>query len=231
MTVTPLPMASPAIETRDVYRVYTLSGQHVTALRGVTLTIPARRFVVLQGRSGSGKTTLLNCLSGLDRPTTGTVRVAGCALHELNGDALTHWRWRHIGLVFQSFALLPNLSAYENVELVLRMGGLNLREGRARALECLEAVGLSRWSHHRPYEMSGGQQQRVAIARALAARPPLLLADEPTGELDSATAREVFALFRHLVNEQGVTVLLTSHDPLAAEYADEVIRLQDGQVS
>jgi putative ABC transport system ATP-binding protein len=163
----------------------------VAALRGIDLCIPAGGFVALKGRSGSGKTTLLNCVGGLDRPSSGTVRVFGEEIAKLSDRQRTRWRSRHIGFIFQSFGLLPTLSAYENVELMLRISGARIRERKERAIYCLNLVGLTKWMHHRPYELSGGQQQRVAIARALANKPRLMLADEPTGELDSTTAREV----------------------------------------
>jgi putative ABC transport system ATP-binding protein len=227
----PLAVETPAVEATDVWRVYRRGTQQVAALRGVSVVVRAGQFVALRGRSGSGKTTLLNCLAGLDRPTQGSVRVLSQALDLLSDEALARWRRERVGLVFQSFALLPTLSAYENVELMLRICGRTARERRVSTLECLGLVGLSRWIHHRPYELSGGQQQRLAIARALASRPRLILADEPTGELDSTTSREILALFRRIVAESGVTVLMASHDPLADEYVDQSVRLVDGQLS
>ncbi len=216
-----------AIETTALTRTY--SGG-VTALRGVNLRVPAGRFVALKGRSGSGKTTLMNCLAGLDRPTSGSARVLGHDLAHMSERQLTTWRRENIGLVFQSFGLLPTLSAYENVELLLRIKGEGYRARHARALECLDYVGLSQWRDHRPYEMSGGQQQRVAIARALANRAPLILADEPTGELDSKTSHELLGFFRQLVEKENVTLWMVSHDPLVEQYAHEIYWLKDGQV-
>ena len=224
------PGEAPAVEAIDVWRVYRAGARQVAALRGVNLAAPTGHFIALRGRSGSGKTTLLNCLGGLDRPTQGSVRVLGLALASLSDEALAHWRREQVGLVFQSFALLPTLSAYENVELMLRICGRSGHERHTRALECLELVGLSRWRRHRPYELSGGQQQRLAIARALANRPRLILADEPTGELDSSTSREILALFRRIVRESSVTLLMASHDPLADEYVDQSVQLLDGKV-
>ncbi len=218
------------IETEDLWRVYKVGAREVPALRGVNLKIRPGRFVALKGRSGSGKTTLLNCLGGLDRPTSGVIRIFGRDLAEMDDQELTRWRREQVGFVFQSFGLLPTLSAYENVELMLRIAGVRGKERHDRTLYCLELVGLSKWADHRPYEMSGGQQQRVAIARALANNPELILADEPTGELDSVTAREILSLFRRIVEEEHVTLLMSSHDPLVDEYVDEILQLQDGQI-
>jgi ABC-type lipoprotein export system ATPase subunit len=217
-----------ALEATDVWRTYKVGTREVQALRGVQLQIRVGRFVALKGRSGSGKTTLLNCVGGLDRPTSGIVRVFGSEIAGMNDRQLTCWRREQVGFIFQSFGLLPTISAYENVELALRLAGVKHKVRHARALQCLELVGLSKWLHHRPYEMSGGQQQRVGIARALANRPQLILADEPTGELDSSTAREILALFRQIVRNEHVTMLLASHDPLVDGYVDEVLQMKDG---
>jgi ABC-type lipoprotein export system ATPase subunit len=210
--------------------VYKVGALEVPALRGITVQIEAGSFVALKGRSGSGKTTLLNCLGGLDQPTSGDVQVLGHSIAKLKDDDLTRWRREQVGFVFQSFGLIPTLSAYENVELMLRIKGATPKESQQRALACMELVGLDKWVHHRPYEMSGGQQQRVAIARALANQPHLILADEPTGELDTATAREVLTLFREIVRSEQTTLLMVTHDPLVDEYADRVLLLQDGQI-
>ena len=218
------------VQTEDLWRVYKVGTQQVPALRGVNLNIEPGRFVAVKGRSGSGKTTLLNCVGGLDHPTSGLVRVFGHDLAELHGEQLTRWRREQVGFVFQSFGLLPTLSAYENVELMLRIVGVHGNERREQALHCLDLVGLAKWARHRPYEMSGGQQQRVGIARALANNPQLILADEPTGELDSTTAREILALFRRIVEEEHVTVVMATHDALVDEYVDEVLQLKDGQI-
>lgn len=218
------------ITTENLWRIYQAGAVAVPALRGIELHIDAGSFVALKGRSGSGKTTLLNCLGGLDQPTTGEVEVLGQRIAHLPDTALTRWRREQVGLVFQSFGLIPTLSAYENVELMLRLKGTPLKENQQRALLCLEWVGLGKWLQHRPYELSGGQQQRVAIARALANQPRLILADEPTGELDSATARDILTLFRQIVEQEHVTLLMVSHDPLVDEFADRVLLLQDGQI-
>ena len=220
------------IETRDLWRVYPskTSADGIPALRGLNLNVSPGMFVALKGRSGSGKTTLLNCLAGLDQPTSGSVQVLGHDLMQMDDQELTEWRREQIGLVFQSFGLLPTLSAYENIELLLRIKGDDYAARHTRALECLEFVGLSRWRDHRPYEMSGGQQQRVAIARALANHAELILADEPTGELDSKTTRELLIFFRELVENQHITMLMVSHDPLVDQYVHEVLTLKDGVV-
>lgn len=219
------------IQTESLQREYKIGERTVQALRGVDLNLLPERFVALKGRSGSGKTTLLNCIGGLDRPTSGMVRVFGRDLSELGEDELALWRRYELGFIFQSFGLLPTLSAYENVDLMLRLIDVPGKERHARTLECIELVGLRKWMHHRPDEMSGGQQQRVGIARALANRPRLLLADEPTGELDSNTSREILKLFRDIVEAEHITVLMSSHDPLVDKYVDEIVLLKDGQIS
>jgi len=219
-----------AIETSGLTRVYKVGPHDVLALRGVSLTVDAGCFVALKGRSGSGKTTLLNCIGGLDRPTAGSVSIFGRELLKMSERELTRWRREQVGFVFQSFALLPTLSAFENVELMPRMAGRRRRECNQRTESSLDLVGLRKWMHHRPYEMSGGQQQRVAIARALANGPRLILADEPTGELDSSTARDILGIFQRIVREQQVTVLMVSHDSLVDEFADRVYHLADGQI-
>lgn len=221
---------APVIETKELWRVYRLGDVEIPALRGVDLTIGAGAYIALKGRSGSGKTTLLNCLGGLDRPTKGIVRVSGQEIGAWNERQLTRWRRHQVGFIFQSLGLLPALSAYENVELMLRMIGANPKERRTRTMECLELVGLTKWADHRPYEMSGGQQQRVAVARALANNPRLILADEPTGELDSKTGREMLTLFGSIVREQNVTMLMATHDSLVDDYVDQVLHLRDGQI-
>jgi ABC-type lipoprotein export system ATPase subunit len=224
-----------AIETSDLGRVYPgrsgAAGEGVPALRGIDLKVKAGTFVVLRGRSGSGKTTLLNCLAGLDRPTSGTARILGRNLMEMTDQELTIWRRQEIGLVFQSFGLLATLSTYENVELLLRIKGTDPQESHRRTMDCLEMVGLTRWRDHRPYEMSGGQQQRVAIARALANNARLILADEPTGELDSKTGHEILSFLRNLVDTTRITLLMASHDPLVDKYAQHVLMLKDGAIA
>ena len=218
------------IEAFDLGRIYKLGSREVHALRGVDLRLQSGQFIGLKGRSGSGKTTLLNCLGGLDRPTSGRVESLGQDIMKMDDKMLTNWRRKQVGFVFQSFGLIPTLSAYENVELMMRIAGVPGRERNARTATVLGLVGLTKWIHHRPYELSGGQQQRVAIARALANKPRLLLADEPTGELDSTTGREILTLFREVVEQENLTLLISSHDPMVDGFVDSILQLNDGQI-
>jgi len=220
------------IETVNLWRKYKQgTEQEVAALRGVHLEIDAGQFIALKGRSGSGKTTLLNILGGLDRPTEGVVRIFDQDISQLNDKQITIWRRERVGFIFQSFGLTPTFSAYENIELMLRISGKDSRERIERTNFCLDLVGLKNRKDHRPDELSGGQQQRVAIARALANNPKLILADEPTGELDSTTARDILGLFQQIVREENVTLLMASHDQLVDEYVDNVVLLKDGMIS
>ncbi len=218
------------IKSEHVTRIYHVDEIEVHALRGADFWVRPGEFVALMGRSGSGKTTLMNIVGGLDHPTEGHVYLFGNDIAAYNDLQLTELRRHRIGFIFQSFALMPTMSAFENVELPMRLIGAGRRERRQRAMECLELVGLTRWASHRPQEMSGGQQQRVAIARALVNRPGLILADEPTGELDSVTGRSIFELFRNIVHEEGTTLVTTSHDPVVREYADFTYEMADGRV-
>ncbi len=218
------------VRSVDVTRIYRVGRVEVHALRGVNFFVSRGEFVGLVGRSGSGKTTLLNVVGGLDHPTAGHVYLFGDDISRLSDRQLTQLRRRDVGFVFQSFALMPTMSAFENVELPMRLMGVGRRERRQRVMECLELVGLTRWAKHRPQEMSGGQQQRVAIARALVNRPGLVLADEPTGELDSTTGRTIVQLFQTVVKEEGVTVIIASHDPTVEEMAEYTYRMADGRI-
>jgi putative ABC transport system ATP-binding protein len=221
-----------AIIAHEVWRTYPIGiHQEVHALRGVNLTIQAGSYLAIKGRSGSGKTTLLNCIGGLDKPTSGSVNVFGTDLKDLSDSELTRFYREHVSFIFQAFGLTPTYSALENIEIVLQIAGKRYKERRQRAEYCLERVGLSQWQHHRVHELSGGQQQRVAIARALANQPQLILADEPTGKLDTSTAREIFTLFREIVEKEGATILMAAHDPLVDEYVDGVLQLSDGQIT
>jgi len=212
-------------------RTYKVDNLEVHALRGVSFCVNTGEFIGLIGRSGSGKTTLLNIIGGLDRPTSGEVWVYDNDITRLSDRHLTDFRRNKVGFIFQSFALLPTMSAFENVELPMRMVGKSLRERRQRVMECLDMVGLTKWAKHRPQEMSGGQQQRVAIARALVNRPGLILADEPTGELDTATSQTIFELFKNITHHENVAIVMTSHDPAAEQYMTYTYRMADGRIT
>jgi putative ABC transport system ATP-binding protein len=222
--------APALVRAEALGRVYRVGAREVHALRDVNLELGPGRFVALRGRSGSGKTTLLNCIGGLDRPTAGHVWVEGLDVGRISERKRVRLRRRRIGFVFQSFALLPTYSAWENVDLMLRLAGVGRRERRRQIEHVLGLVGLQKWAGHRPFELSGGQQQRLAIARALSTRPALILADEPTGELDSQTGQQILALLRRVVEHEDTTVLMATHDLTVDLFADEVYHLQDGQI-
>jgi putative ABC transport system ATP-binding protein len=217
------------VELEDVTKIYRMGDVELAALRGVSLSIQAGESTAIMGASGSGKSTLMNLLGCLDRPTSGHYRLDGQEVSHLSNDALAAIRNRTIGFVFQSFNLLSRTSAVENVELPLLYSGVAAAERHARAVEALVQVGLGDRLHHHPNQMSGGQQQRVAIARALVNRPRIILADEPTGNLDSRTSVDVMALFQEL-GRAGITVLLVTHEPDIAQYAARVVTMRDGQV-
>ena len=212
----------------DLGRTYSVGAEEVVAVRGINITVHPGKFIAVVGRSGSGKTTLLNLMAGLDKATSGTILFDERDLSEMSEAELTDVRRHKLGFVFQSFGLLPLLSAFENVELPLRISGVRSRERTKRAQEALEMVGLAHRAQHRPYELSGGEQQRVAISRAIVTRPPLLLADEPTGELDSVNARSIFGLFSEMVHTQGISVVAATHDSTLLEMADQVMEMRDG---
>ena len=230
MTNVPRDGAGPDIlaEARGVERVYSLGAERLHALRGVDMSGAAGEFIALIGRSGSGKTTLLNILAGLDRSTAGEAFLAGQRLNGLSEEGRAALRRQHVGIVFQSSSLMPLLTAAENVELPLRISGWSRRDREERAREVLDRVGLLHRMRHRPYELSGGEQQRVGIARAIASRPSVLMADEPTGELDSVSAQTVFSLFRSLVEEERVLIIAATHDRAIMSAADRVLELRDG---
>ena len=220
------------IETREVSRVYQMGATQVTALDRVSVAIAEGEFVSIQGTSGSGKSTLLNLLGGLDRPSSGEVFFDAQPLGPLNKKQMARYRRHSVGMIFQNFNLIPTMTAAENVKLALAFGGMRGIERHERANSLLDRVGLSGRMDHRPSEMSGGEQQRVAIARALANNPRLLLADEPTGNLDSTRARELLSLLREMVERDRLTVLLVTHDhELASGYSDRMIMMKDGRVS
>jgi putative ABC transport system ATP-binding protein len=218
------------VRTVGLTRRYKMGDTFVDALRGVDLTIARGEFVALVGPSGSGKSTVLNLIGGLDRPTSGQVWINGTELSASDERTLTRHRRQHVGFVFQTFNLLPRLTAEENVALPLMFSGVPEKERRAQARALLERVGLGPRLTHRPTQLSGGEQQRVAIARALVGQPALLLADEPTGNLDTTTGAEIMALLRELNQERGLTLLVVTHDPEVAAFADRIVKLRDGQV-
>lgn len=216
--------------TEGLSRSFSSAAGEVHALRNVSLSIPAHGLTILNGKSGSGKTTLTNLLGGLDRPTSGKAFFEGQELSALSERARDKIRRTRIGFVFQSVALISFMTALENVEFGLRVAGCPAAGRRERALECLEQVGLSKRANHLPQEMSGGEQQRVAIARAIAHRPGAVIADEPTAQLDSTMGLQVMAVFKKLIESQGTTVILTTHDPDLLEIADRVFTLKDGML-
>jgi ABC-type lipoprotein export system ATPase subunit len=218
------------VRVEAVSRIYQLGGRTVPALQNVSLTAVSGQVIALRGRSGSGKTTLLNCIGGLDRPTTGHIWLGQEEVTGMAEKRLVQLRRQQIGFVFQSHALLPTYSARENVDLMLRLAQIPRSQRQARTEQVLQLVGLGKWLDHRPYELSGGQQQRVAVARAIAARPALILADEPTGELDTATGQQILQLFRAVADREGATVLIATHDLAVDAFADEVVHLQDGRI-
>ncbi len=218
------------IHTENLTRVYGSGETAVVALDHVNLTVEEGQFVAVMGPSGCGKSTLLHLIGGLDRPTEGRVVLNGYDLGRLSDDALTALRRRKIGFVFQFFNLIPVLTALENAALPLLLDGVKAEAARRRAAEWLDRMGLGDRLHHRPDQLSAGQQQRVAIARALVTEPALILADEPTGNLDSRAGDEIAALLRRIVSEWGRTVLLVTHDPRIAAYADRIIFLKDGRI-
>ena len=220
-----------ALATDSATREFGEGESAVMAVNDVTVSIAPGEFVALVGRSGSGKTTLLNLLAGLDRPSSGKVWFEGRELSQLSERELVGLRRERIGFVFQSFGLIPLLSAFENVELPLHIGGVSWRDRRRRANEALDLVGLLGRAGHRPYELSGGEQQRVAIARALVAGPSVLFADEPTGELDSVTAQSIGGIMREIAASRGVTVVTATHDLMLADMADRRLQMADGQIT
>lgn len=218
----------PLVSARQLTRVFTLGNSRIQAVQNVTLDVYPGQLVMITGRSGSGKTTLLNLLAGLDRPTSGNVLIGNQDTGILSDRQLVELRRRQIGFVFQSFGLLPLLSAYENVELPLRIAGWKRHEREERAQECLKMVGLDRRASHRPYELSGGERQRVAIARAIAHRPGLIMADEPTGELDTTTGTTILNLLKQVVEGEKVGVIIVTHDISATKIATVTHRMSDG---
>jgi putative ABC transport system ATP-binding protein len=221
---------SALISIRDVTKRYTRGKQQVEVLHGINLEIPKGDFVALMGPSGSGKTTLLNLIGGLDQPTGGEISIDGKRIDTLSGGQLTKWRAANVGFVFQFYNLMPVLTAQSNVELPLLLTGLNAAQRKRNAEVALQVVGLADRAKHKPRELSGGQEQRVAIARAIVSDPSLLVCDEPTGDLDRKTADEILTLLQTLNREQGKTIVMVTHDPLAAEYAKRTLHLDKGRL-
>ncbi len=221
-------MLTELIRVVDVHRVYRLGSIEVQALRGISFYVNEGEMLCIMGPSGSGKTTLLNIMGTLDKPTKGRVYIEGKDITKLGDRELTNLRLRKIGFVFQFYNLIPVLTAFENVELPMIFAGVSRKERKRRAVYLLELVGLGNRMNHRPDELSGGEQQRVAIARALANRPKIILADEPTGELDTENGKKIMNIFRKIVDEERVSVIIATHDPIVSEFSDRIIRIRDG---
>ncbi len=218
----------PLVEIRQLTKAYVRGKQVLEVLHGINLDIPEGDFVALMGPSGSGKTTLLNLIGGIDSPTSGEIKINGQRIDDLSGDELALWRANTVGFIFQSYNLMPVLTAQKNVELPLLLTDMNASERKHRANIALQLVGIADRASHKPNELSGGQQQRVAIARALVSDPRILICDEPTGDLDRKTADEVLTLLQQLNREFGKTIVMVTHDPKAAEYAKHTVHLDKG---
>ncbi len=221
-------MSTPLIRLRGLTKAYRRGDQTIPVLQGIDLDVPAGDFIALMGPSGSGKSTLLNLLAGIDQPTAGSIEIGGTQIGQLSEAHLADWRATNVGFIFQFYNLMPVLNALENVELPLLLTNLSAKQRRAHALAALELVGLGDRLDHLPNELSGGQQQRVAIARALVTDPTLIVADEPTGDLDRHTAEEVLALLQRLNQELGKTIVMVTHDPKAAARARRLVELEKG---
>lgn len=221
-------MTQPLVEIRNLSRIFRRDSVEVVALKDINLDIPEGDFLALMGPSGSGKTTLLNIIAGLDKPTSGVVRVGGIDVQRMNEDELAEWRNHHVGFVFQTFNLIPVLTAFENVELPLLLTGLSGQGRREHVLTALKLVGLADRVDHYPRQLSGGQEQRVAIARAIVTDPTIILADEPTGNLDARSAEEILTLLQQLNEQLHKTIILVTHDPRAAHYAKHERHLEKG---
>src|SRR5690349_22225463 len=220
----------PIVRVRDLHKSFTRGSETIEVLKGLTLDVAAGEFLALMGPSGSGKTTLLNLIAGLDQPTAGEIRVGDHVISEMSESQLARWRTRHVGFVFQFYHLLPVLTAYENVELPLLLLPLSAAERKRQVLTALDLVGLSDRLSHRPGQLSGGQQQRVGIARAIVTDPALIVADEPTGDLDAKSATEILDLLCELKSSLHKTIIMVTHDPRAAQRADRVVHLEKGRI-
>ena len=222
--------AAPVIRLQDVRKEYVVGDSHIHALDGVSLTVSPGEFVCISGRSGSGKSTMLNMLAGLEKPTSGEIIILDKHIENMSESARIRFRRQYIGFVFQSYNLMPQYTAVENVELPLMLRGIGKRERRKQALAVMEQVGIVSHAEHKPSELSGGQQQRVGIARALITKPPIIFADELTGNLDTKTSAEIMDLLTRLFRSSGTTFMLVSHDPDMSRYTDRTIHLLDGKI-
>jgi len=218
------------IKLKKISRIYKMGSREVEALKDIDLNIPSGKMVIVKGPSGSGKTTILNIMGGLDQPTSGEVILGGQKLNSLSEKEITDLRRNKIGFIFQSFGLIQSFTAFENVELPLRIQHKSYKLRNRRVEECLEIVGLAERKDHRIFELSGGEQQRVGIARALAVNPSIILADEPTGEVDYLTGQKIMELFQEMIDQQGLTICVATHDPAAMEYGDIVYEIRDGKI-
>jgi putative ABC transport system ATP-binding protein len=225
-------MSNPetVIEVKDLYKIYRIGENKVRALNGVSFSINRGEFCAIVGASGSGKSTLLNMLAGLEKPTKGEIVIAGEHIEKKNENQLVKFRREHIGFIFQSFNLMGTMTALENVALPLTFQGMPKRKRMKRAKKMIHLVGLDKYSDHKPNQMSGGQQQRVGVARALVVRPEIIFADEPTGNLDSNTSREIMNLMHSVVREHNQTLIMVTHDNTLASFADKIIRIMDGKI-
>jgi len=223
-------MSAPFIEAVGLTKIYQKGNQEIVPLRDITFAVQPSEFISLMGPSGSGKTTLLNLLAGIDSPSRGTLEIAGCSLDQMNREKLTKWRSENVGYIFQLYHLMPVLTTFENVELPLLLQNLSKKERRDRVEKVIDQVGLSDRLEHFPRELSGGQEQRVAIARALVADPSLIVADEPTGDLDRDSADEILQILEDLAAKQGKTIVMVTHDPKAAARATRCLQLEKGSL-
>ena len=223
-------MSAPFIKAVGLTKIFQKGNQEIVPLRDITFTVQPSEFISLMGPSGSGKTTLLNLLAGIDSPSRGTLEIAGCSLDQMNREKLTKWRSENVGYIFQLYHLMPVLTTFENVELPLLLQNLSKKERRDRVEKVIDQVGLSDRLEHFPRELSGGQEQRVAIARALVADPSLIVADEPTGDLDRDSADEILQILEDLAAKQGKTIVMVTHDPKAAARATRCLQLEKGSL-
>ena len=222
--------SEPVIQVKDLYKFYSIGNNKVKALNGVDFTINRGEFCSIVGTSGSGKSTLLNMLAGLEKPTKGQIIIGGEHIEKMNENQLVKFRREHVGFIFQSFNLLPTMTAVENVALPLTFRGMPKKIRLAKAAKMLEMVGLKKQYKHKPTQMSGGQQQRVGVARALVVKPEIIFADEPTGNLDSNTSAEVMNLMKKIVREQNLTLIMVTHDNHLASFADRIFHIRDGKI-